>query len=601
MRRILLFVAFIGLLMPTNSAVLLPVEDNTSYSGVSGVVIEISIGPSGGDTITGSNSLAFTTSGSGTLANITIEISENNSDWSELATISTTPWVYVWDSNSQANGTWYMRIFGFDTEDNMTAIVETGQFTIANQIPLITSFSIASATTGSGDSPTDRAWFDLPANGTLEFSWTAIDDDLSYATLTNIPGSGSPSSDGPTSISNGWSWSPGDFAEGTWNPRLTVYDDSGLYVSSTIYIGIDRTGPTSATPSIANGASWSSTNAISISGLSASGGDGSGSGVDHYEWRLNGSENWTSLGASGIGSLILDEGLQNLEFRATDIVGNIGNTVTATIGIDTTNPSLGTWTIDELTTSRIGSANISFSAADAGSGIDTSECSIEYGFDSNGAGAVPDVTNAWLDAGISGLDGVIAIASWTTKSHQYLTLRATVVDQAGNSQISAPAFFQILPGLDISWQEESVELDRLVLRPGNDKLVWINSTLSTNEAYSGALTVALQTAPADRTSDVGWTTMETRTLQGGSLSDSEEDLLWNYTVANPGQWDIRIVIDPNGIIDERDEGNNAHYLVVTGVSEQYVSVVPSFGPSLLALVAVGFFIAYFMGRKPNEG
>jgi len=597
MRRIVLFVVIFGLLLPNLQTVILLDDEYSSFFGVSGVAIEISNGPSAGDTITGLNSLAFSTSGNGTLVNLTVELSDNNSDWENLVTLTTSPWVYVWNSNSQDNGTWYMRAYGYDSDDNMTAIVETGAFTIANQVPVITSFSLASAITGSGTSPTDRAWFNLGANGTLEFTWSASDDDLAYATLANVPGSGSPASDGPTTITHAWSWSPGDLGEGTWNPRLTVYDDSGLFVGSTMYIGIDRSGPNIAAPVLANGAVWSDSTSVTVNGLSSSGGDGSGSGLSRYEWRHIGDENWTSLGASGTGIITLPEGQQNLEFRGVDIIGNIGSIVNASIGIDTTNPSLGTWMVDELNTSRIGLASVSFSADDLGSGIDLASCKIQYGFDSNGAGEVPDVTNSWLDIGTTGLSGAVGIASWTTKSHQYLALRVTVVDAAGNSLTSHPAFFQVLPGLDISWEVSSVELDRLVLRPGNDQLVWINSTIRSNEAYPGAVTVELQSAPADRNADVLWTTMETRTLQGGSLLDLEEDLLWNYTVANPGQWDLRVVIDPDNIIDERDEGNNHHYLVVTGVSEHFVAVVPSFAPSLLAVVIVGFFIAFFMRRE----
>ena len=270
-------------------------DDNVYFTGVSDLVVEISNGPSAGDTVTGPNSLAFTTSGTGTLVNLTIELSDDDSEWSNLATLSSSPWVYIWNSNSQDNGTWYMRVYGYDSDDNMTAIVETGSFSIANQMPVITSFSVSGAVTGSGTSPTDRAWFDIATNGTMEFSWTASDDDLSYATLANIPGSGSPPSDGPSSIAYGWSWSPGDLSEGTWNPRLTIYDDSGLYTSSTIYIGIDTTGPDATAPSLANGATWTDSTSVSVSGLASSGGDGSGSGVDRYEWRESGDANWSSL------------------------------------------------------------------------------------------------------------------------------------------------------------------------------------------------------------------------------------------------------------------------------------------------------------------
>jgi hypothetical protein len=76
-----------------------------------------------------------------------------------------------------------------------------------------------------------------------------------------------------------------------------------------------------------------------------------------------------------------------------------------------------------------------------------------------------------------------------------------------------------------------------------------------------------------------------------------EGILWNYTVTAEGQWDLRLTIDPDGLIDERDEGNNDHYLVVTGVTTQLVAVVPSFAPSLLAIIIVGLGISWLMRRN----
>ena len=39
-------------------------------------------------------------------------------------------------------------------------------------------------------------WYALDANGTLGFTWSASDDDLTHASLANVPGPGSPSDDG---------------------------------------------------------------------------------------------------------------------------------------------------------------------------------------------------------------------------------------------------------------------------------------------------------------------------------------------------------------------------------------------------------------------
>ena len=105
------------------------------------------------------------------------------------------------------------------------------------------------------------------------------DDDFSRATLQNVPGPGSPATDGPSSLAYGWDWSTGAFSEGTWNPRLTVLDDSGLSASETIFIGIDRTGPTMNSVSIGNGNTWQSSSTISINGILDGANDGAGSGV----------------------------------------------------------------------------------------------------------------------------------------------------------------------------------------------------------------------------------------------------------------------------------------------------------------------------------
>ena len=82
----------------------------------------------------------------------------------------------------------------------------------------------------------------------------------------------------------------------------------------------------------------------------------------------------------------LNEGNHSLLWRATDRVGNTGNTVSDTIRIDTSMPELVGWTVDPLTTDLIGIANISFSTYDLLSGVDESTVSLQYGFDSNGVG-----------------------------------------------------------------------------------------------------------------------------------------------------------------------------------------------------------------------
>ena len=295
--------------------------------------------------------------------------------------------------------------------------------------------------------------------------------------------------------------------------------------------------------------------------------------------------------------LNLEEGVYTLSFRSVDRVGNTGATIQVTVQVDETIPEAIGWTVDELTTSRILPANVSFSAIDDGSGIDTASSYIQFGFDSNGVGESPDLSSNWMQLSTSGLSGSVGLASWATKSRQYLMFRAVVVDNAGNEYTSSPSSYQILPGLDLYWNATQTNLDRLIVRPGETAgVVTITSLLEANQNYGGSVVVRLESAPADRTSSVSWTVMESRTLDSGALSDGQEELIWNYTVPQTGQFDLRLVIDYVNVIDEYDEGNNYNHMVVTGAGIGSPGLVPSFAPSLILILLTGFALALLQRR-----
>jgi len=294
------------------------------------------------------------------------------------------------------------------------------------------------------------------------------------------------------------------------------------------------------------------------------------------------------------------EGIHALTFRAIDRVGNTGAHENLTVRVDETAPIPISWSVDELTTSRIGAANVSFNAEDAQSGIDNLSSSIQYGFDSNGVGETPDLSGRWLNMGVNGLSGQVGLSSWATKSRQHLMLRAILVDEAGNSYTTSSTSFQILPGLDIYWNTSETNLNKLVVRPGETNgNVTITSVLESNQDYGGSVIVRLESAPADRSSNVDWTIMETRNLPSGTLSDSNETIIWDYTVPRSGQFDLRLVIDFANVIDEYDEGNNNNYLVITGASLDNPGLVPSFAPSILLVVLVGFALS-LLQRKTRD-
>ena len=561
----------------------------------SNLALTFTNGPTTNQNITGLHSLTFGMSGDANVSSMLIEISTDGLNWTTVNNITSAPWLTYFDSTAYNIGSFTLRATAWDDDVNETVVASSGTFNIVNQVPVITLFTALNAAAGTGSSASDRAWFGIETDGTLAYRWGASDDDVSYASITNVPGPGAPSNDGPSSLSYGWDWSSGAMSEGTWNSRITVYDGSSLSASTTLFIGIDRTGPTLSSVTVGDGANWQKSTQVTLSGLINNADDGQGSGVDYAEYSLDGT-NW-SVAASDALPLTLAEGIHSISVRSVDRVGNTGAAIQVVVRVDETLPEAIGWTVDELTTSRTQPANVSFSVSDDGSGIDTFNSYIQFGFDSNGVGQTPDLSNNWMQLPTSGLSGSVGLASWATKSRQYLMFQAVVVDNAGNQYTSSPSSYQILPGLDLYWNTTQTNLDRLIVRPGEtDGNVTITSVLETNQLYGGSVVVRLESAPADRTSTVSWTVMESRTLDSGTLVDTQEELIWNYTVPKTGQYDLRLVIDYYNVIDEYDEGNNYNHMVVTGAAIGSPGLVPSFAPSIVLLILTGFAITILQRR-----
>jgi len=570
-------------------------QEKTAMSASSDLQMSFANGPSTGDSITGQHLLTFSLSGDANVSSILVELSADGTSWTSLTNLTSVPWLTYFDTTAHANGSYNLRATAWDDDVNESVVVTSDAFSIANQVPLITIFTALNADVGSGDSANDRAWFSIDADEAIAFRWGASDDDLSYATLANAPGPGAPTNDGPSSLNYGWDWASGAMNEGTYNPRLTIHDDSGLSSSETMFIGIDRTGPSLGTITVGSGNDWQNSGTVTVTGLITAADDGQGSGVASCQFSTD-STTWSTVTTDST-TFEFAEGNHTVQFRSIDRAGNTGPTSQVTIRIDQTAPEASGWVVDELTTSRVGPANVSFNAQDDGSGLDLTASYMQYGFDSNGVGQTPDLSGRWLDFGVTGLDATVALSNWATKSRQHLMFRAVVVDQAGNEYASNPSSFQILPGLDLSWNLSQTNLDRLIVRPGeNSGNVTITSVLESNQDYGGSIVVRLESAPADRTASVSWTVMEARTLPSGTLGDSTETLIWNYTVPQTGQYDLRLVIDYLNVIDEYDESNNNNHLVVTGASIGSPGLVPSFAPSLLLLLFIGGAIGVFQRR-----
>ncbi|MGB2507220.1 MAG: Ig-like domain-containing protein, partial [Candidatus Poseidoniaceae archaeon] len=571
-------------------------EAREPFSTTSSLALAFS-GPSEGESVTGLLSVTVTATGTGNLSWVRIDVSDG-SGWSEVANRSTSPWFAQIDTTTLTNGSYQLRAVGHDADvdDEVTGFSEN--FTVANQVPVITAFTVLNPGAGSGTSSNDRWWFATPANGTLQFRWGASDDDLERATLSNVPGTGNPSTDGPGTLAYGWDWAPGDLTEGTWNPRLNVLDGSGLSASLTRFIGIDRTGPDIGSITVGSDGGWQSNNDITLNGLKTTADDGFGSGVASTDYSLDG-QSWQSTTADSL-DLTLPEGENTVYLRSVDRVGNVGGVTQLPVNVDLTPPEGYGWVVEELTTNRVDPAHIRYVAEDAGSGVDQSASTIEYGFDTNGVGSIPDITGRWITLGNNaGLNTTLDLASWATKSGQYLLLRATVVDGAGNAIVTPAASYQVLPGLDLTWNATNTTIDRLIVRPGQATgAVQIDATIEANQGYDGTVVVRLETAPADRFAAVDWTVMESRTLPAESLGNGTHSMTWNLTVTLQGQLDIRLVIDPSDTIDEYNEGNNAMHFVVTGATIS-PGLVPSFAPSAGLVLLVGLLCG-ILARRPRD-
>ena len=554
--------------------------------------LDFSGGPNAGQVVSGTYTILMTNVANMDFINIEASV---GATWSPIANVTDAPWLSAWDTSSYSDGEHQLRIEGTFTNSTTTGWVVSPTFTIDNTAPTGLSLSASGSVIGDGSSTISRAWFTTAEAGTMNFDWNGSDSHLSHATLTNVPGSGNPAQDGPGTILNTWAWSPGDLSEGTWNPVLSVFDEGGNSAQTSIHIGIDRSGPEVGTPSlsVATG-SWTDATTLIFNGLSSGATDNDGSGIDTYHVRDSADE-WANIGSAGSGSMSLNEGVRTIQFRAVDRVDNIGDPLNVTMMIDRSAPVAGGWILPDLTDSLSGQVAISIDATDENSGIDVTACSIEYGFDSNGAGSTPDISSDWLSVGSGTSNSLSAAIDWSTRAGQFLSLRGTLVDTAGNTITTPASHFLILPGLDFSISDAS--LDRLIVRAGSEDTVQLEANIETNEVYAGSVIVRIESAPASRDSMTEWTTLNSVAINTGSLFDQQERIFVNITLLTAGEFDIRVIVDPDNSISERDEGNNEAFLLIGAADPEVIGSVSGFAPDLVLLLLAGLFASRVLKRR----
>ena len=552
--------------------------------------------PSSGDVIGGTQTIA--------VVNITgldyvlLEVEEGTS-WSEIENMTSSPWSVSWDTTSVSDGMHRLRITGHPSDGSSDIVVTTSSFEVDNTAPSSLVFTVDNAEIGDGSSIANRAWFDIEESGSMIFRWDASDSNLEKAVITDVPGSGNPPSDGPGTLLKRWSWAPGDFSEGLYTITLSVHDEAGNIATRSLYLGIDRTGPITGTPVFSvSESTWTDTTVVTVGALAAGATDNGGIGINNYEWRVDNGE-WANFGSGATSTLPLPEGQKVLSFRAVDRLGNSGPSTDHTFWSDQSDPVAGGWSIPEITTMTQGQVNIQLVATDSLSGIDEANTTLRYGFDNDGMGSVPDITNQWLSLG-SGVNANLPSGiDWATKQGDWLGVSAIMTDVAGNQAMSPPTYVRIIPGIDFNF--EDVGVDRLIVAANTGDKINVTGTVNANQAYTGSLIVRLEMAPSDRTTDTNWTVLETRTLAAGSLYDRTEVLdPFEVRILASGEYDLKLSIDPDDTIPEKDEGNNEEYLVVSGARPSSIGAVTSFMPALFLVIAVSGWMVWTMRSAKEE-
>ena len=551
--------------------------------------------PSSGDVIGGTQTIA--------VVNITgldyvlLEVEEGSS-WSVVSNMTGAPWSISWDTSTVSDGMHRLKITGHPSDGSADIVIVTTSFEVDNTAPSSLVFTVDNAEIGDGSSIANRAWFDIAESGSMVFRWNAADPNLNKAVISGVPGSGNPPSDGPGTLLYRWSWAPGDFSEGLYTITLTVYDEAGNIATRSLYLGIDRTGPVTGTPVFSvSESTWTDDSIVTVGALAAGATDNGGIGIDHYEWRVNDGE-WSNFGSGATSTLPLPEGQEILSFRAVDRLGNSGLSTNHTFWADQSDPVAGGWSIPEITTMTQGQISIQLVATDTLSGIDEANTTLRYGFDNDGMGSVPDITNQWLSLGTGISANLPTGIDWSTKQGDWLGVSAIMTDVAGNQAMSPPTYVRIIPGID--FHLEDVGVDRLIVAANTGDKINVTGTVIANQAYTGSLVIRLEMAPSDRTTDTNWTVLETRTLTAGSLYDGIEVLeAFEVRILASGEYDLKLSIDPDETIPEKDEGNNVEYLIVSGARPSSIGAVTSFMPALFLLIAVSGWMIWTM-RSSKE-
>lgn len=170
---------------------------------------------------------------------------------------------------------------------------------------------------------------------------------------------------------------------GTWQANGTVYSNQGTHTvralttdnagltttSAAATFSLDSVAPTVSisVPTATGSNGWFKTSPVVVTGTSSD----ATSGVASTQYQIDGGA-WTT----GTSASVSGNGTHTVNFRATDIAGNVGATTSATVKIDTTVPTLGFAGVTNGGTIT-SAATITPASSDAPSGVAAQSVSLD--------------------------------------------------------------------------------------------------------------------------------------------------------------------------------------------------------------------------------
>ncbi|MCR8471195.1 MAG: Ig-like domain-containing protein, partial [Crenarchaeota archaeon] len=309
--------------------------------------------------------------------------------WTTAGTVT-----YDWDTTQVTDGSHTIEAKAYDKAGNIashsiTVVVDNIPPTVSIDEPL-------NGTYVSGITAIQLTWNDtnpskceLYVDGVLKYTWNET------GTVT-------------------YNWDTTQVADGSHTIEAKAYDKAGNVASCLITVIVDNTPPTISIIS-PEPLAWFNKTSVTVKWRATD----NGSGISHYEIRIDGGQ-WIYVGTSTSYTFTnLAEGKHIVEVKAVDNVG-FSSVATVTFGIDLTPPLIEILNPSNGSVLSVTKVNVTWKGSDALSGIDHYEIRLDSG--------------SWINVGTS---TSYVFENVAPGDH---TIYVKAVDRAGNTNIASVMF-----------------------------------------------------------------------------------------------------------------------------------------------------------------